>query len=247
MPHAYGAGNTIVEFALPETFGFCPDFPFVEDIDILVDINDAVFLPGDYLNDRPYNLNLLNEWTLLDRLDPAPGQSPPEYELYGHYESGTYYLKVKTDGTVIGPNTTIWLDTDQNPSTGHAIWAWLGGFDFNINVHSDGKPYLYTGAAAQSFVSGPLGHEYSGLNSVIEIALPEALIGTSVGDIDILMDINNAVFLPGDYANDPPNTLNSHGFSERTDFSKRVGIVFSQTTSDNFFNDKAYAQLFQAM
>ncbi|MDY6951314.1 MAG: hypothetical protein SWE60_07375 [Thermodesulfobacteriota bacterium] len=244
LVHAYGSGDTVVEIALPEALMGAS----VGDIDVFMDINDAVSLPADYANDLPYTLNLFSEWTSLDRLDLAPVQKQPGYELYGHYESGTYYLKIKTDGTPIGPNTTIWLDTDQDPGTGTGVWDWLGGFDFNINIYPfDSKPYLYTGAAAENYLTGPLVHAYGSGDTVIEIALPEALMGPSIGDIDILMDINDALLLPSDYVNFPPYTLTYQELPKRTDFSKRVGIVFSQTTSDHFFDDKAYAQLFQAI
>jgi len=244
LVHAYGSGDTVIEIALPEALMGAS----VGDIDIFMDINDAVSLPADYATDPPYTLNLFGEWSSLDRMDLAPVQKEPGYELYGHYESGTYYVKIKTDGTPIGPNTTIWLDIDQDPSTGNGIWGWLGGFEFKINIYPvDSSPYLYIPQDPADIYVSPLVHSYSSGNTVIEIALPEAPMGTAIGDIDILMDINDALFLPGDYTNYPPYTLTYQGLPERTDFSKRVGIVFSQTTSDNFFSDKAYAQLFQAM
>ncbi|MBK8431430.1 MAG: hypothetical protein IPL28_09140 [Chloroflexi bacterium] len=44
--------------------------------------------------------------------------------------------------------------------------------------------------------------------------------------------MNNAVFLPSDYSN-PPYTLLATPLPERTNFDKRVGIVYSQTTAEN--------------
>src|SRR5690349_10046542 len=94
----------------------------------------------------------LNDWTSADRLDSA-ATGIAGYQLYGRIEGGVLYFGLQTDGTSIGPNTTFWLNTDLSAATGYQIWGAYGGAEYNVNFGSDGKPYLYTGAAGQTLVS----------------------------------------------------------------------------------------------
>ena len=143
----------------------------------------------------------LTDWLPTERIDNLPGAGTPStaYQVYGKYAANTYLLAInKSDATapVIGTNTTIWLNTDQNTATGYQIWGFAGGAEYNINIDSNGVANLYTGADGQTFVSS--------LDSAIgtngwEVAVPTNLLGSPQA-IDVLADVNNAVFLPGSYS-----------------------------------------------
>ncbi len=58
-----------------------------------------------------------------------------------------------------------------------------------------------------------------------------------------LADINDTVFLPGDYANNSLK-ISSTDLPTRIDPNRRIAIVYSETSANNFFDKKAYGQLF---
>jgi len=66
-----------------------------------------------------------------------------------------------------GARTTIWLNTDRDPATGHQIFNSTGGAEYNIEIGVDGTPRLYTGAAGQTFVAD-LAYNYSADRKTIE-------------------------------------------------------------------------------
>ncbi len=145
----------------------------------------------------------LGEWAPSDRLNPID-PAPTDYGLYGHIEGGVAsFAFTAPAGTAIGTYTTLWLDTDANAATGYTIFGFYGGYDVNINIALDGKPYLYTGADGQNLVSGtPLTYAYNADHTVLEFSLPTAQIGGATS-LHLLADVNNAVFIPGDYAAGP--------------------------------------------
>lgn len=189
----------------------------------------------------------LSDWGERYRLDLGPVNGVSGYALYATYDPNTAdYLFAVRAPVAIGATTTLWLNTDQNPATGYQVSGFAGGAEFNINIFGDGQPYLYTGADGQIFTFGPLSHAYNAGNTIVEMAVPAAQLGGIATDIDIIADVNNAVFLPSDYIN-PPYTLLSTPLPERTNFDKRVGIVYSQTTAENFWDEKSYAQLYASV
>ncbi len=190
----------------------------------------------------------VNDWTEADRLDiPAPDGVVSGYQLYGRYENNSYKLMLKSSSQLIGAKTTIWLNTDQNPSTGYQVFGFAGGAEYNINFFTDGKPYLYTGASGENYVRGPLNYAVSanGAGSVLELEIPENFIGTPANGIKFLWDINDTVFLPTYYSSTNAYTLNKPQLKGPNE--KRVGIVFSQTTADRFWDSKNYSQLFMSV
>ncbi len=190
----------------------------------------------------------VNDWTEADRLDiPAPDSVVSGYQLYGRYETNSYKLMLKSSSQLIGAKTTIWLNTDQNPSTGYQVFGFAGGAEYNINFFTDGKPYLYTGASGENYVRGPLNYAVSanGAGSVLELEIPENFIGTPANGIKFLWDINDTVFLPTYYSSTNAYTLNKPQLKGPNE--KRVGIVFSQTTADRFWDSKNYSQLFMSV
>lgn len=197
----------------------------------------------------------LSDWTIQDRIN-FPLDLPPYlatgHELYGKYVSSpvpAYVIALKSSGAALGSNTTFWLNTDQDATTGHLVWDTYGGAEFFINLFSDSTPHLYD----QNFqwVSG-LEHAFSTDNKIIEIAIPATFIGitSSAQSINLLGDINDNEFLfPQDYPQGGQFTLagTTPSLPPRTDFTKRVGIVYSESTKNHFFGEKTYSQLFMSL
>src|SRR3569623_2003662 len=96
----------------------------------------------------------LTEWTGKDRRD-KPGISPTGYQVFGRVEGNSYVFALQAP-TAIGAATTFWLNTDQIAVTGFQIFGFASGAEYNVNFFTDNAPYLYTGAAGQSLVGGPL-------------------------------------------------------------------------------------------
>lgn len=198
----------------------------------------------------------LSDWTINDRIN-LPLDLPPHLAsgnaLYGKYigqSNAVYVIALKSTAATIGPNTTFWLNTDQDANTGYKIWGLYGGAEYFINIYTDSSAHLYN--SSFEWVAGPLDYAYSADNSTIEIAIPANLIPPTAEQqsINILGDINDTVFLfPQDYADGGQYLIPGlpEDLPPRTDFSKRVGIVFSETSKSQFFQEKAYSQLFMSL
>ena len=192
----------------------------------------------------------LDDWTQQDRLDLTSGSPVAGYELYGRYEDNAYKFAVVRKQGEIQAGTTIWLNTDQNADTGYQIFGSTGGAEFNVNLHSDNKPYLYTGAAAQNYVTGPLQHANVSSNggSVLELVIPEAQIGSPTSSaINLILDINDTDFLPSYYTDSNQYVLSKVDLPVQAKDGNRVAIIFSETSKNKFWGDKAYSQLFMSV
>lgn len=193
----------------------------------------------------------LNDWMPYERLDLVSSAVVQGYELYGRYEDNAYKFALHRIQGDIGVGTTVWLNTDQNVDTGYQIFGVTGGAEFNVNFHSDNKPYLYTGAAAESFVTGPLEHiiisDGQG-GTIVEFVIPEEQLGSpSASSINLVLDINNTVFLPSSYNDNNQYILNKETLPTQNKQGKRVGIVYSETSKNHFWGAKAYSQLFMSV
>jgi peptidoglycan/xylan/chitin deacetylase (PgdA/CDA1 family) len=232
-------------------------------LNALVDVNDTVFLPGDY-STTPYavtnvitlppaptvaygNISLdgsLADWKPVDRLDYLPSVAQTGYQFFGKSTVDGYVFAIDS-AIAVGSGTTIWLDTDQNKATGFQIFGTTptsAGAEYNINVAADGTAFLYTGAAAQNFVA-KVDSKLSADGKQWEVGVSKTLLPVTGAGINLLADVNNTVFLPSDY-NRSPLTISNTALPARTDFSKKVGIVYSETSANKFFDRKAYDQLF---
>jgi hypothetical protein len=196
----------------------------------------------------------LTDWSDSYRLDYLPGTGVEGYELYGKYTGDNYVFALKLDPTAtpinqIGTFTTFWFNTDQNTSTGYPIFGYAGGAEYNVNFFTDNQPYLYTGAAGEIFQMGPLAHAYNSDQTIVEFAVPANIIGNPSA-IDVYADVNDTTFLPKSYALDkytvssvPPDPLPT-----RTDpTNKKIGIVYSETSANQYFSKTAYSQLFMSI
>jgi peptidoglycan/xylan/chitin deacetylase (PgdA/CDA1 family) len=234
-------------------------------IDLLADINNQIFLPGDYSNPTKLtvsqagnsnptvvpkstygNINLngnLADWTAIDRLDIFASQQVSGYQVYGKNTADGYVFAINsTTSEAIGANTTIWLNTDGNKATGYQVFGSTVGAEYNINIAADGTPYLYGGVAGKTLI-GAVDFARSSDGKTLEVAIPKASMIANGTGIEAYIDINDRVFLPGDYASNSLS-VSSTSLPTRTNFSKRIAIVYSETSANKFFDKKAYNQLF---
>ena len=144
----------------------------------------------------------LVDWTAADRLETTVTQVLG-YQIYGRVENDTFYLALSS-ALPIGPNTTFWLNTDGNPTTGYQVFGAYTGAEFYINFDVDGVPHLYD-ALTNLVVDNPtypFTYALSADKLSLEIALPRSLLGPSVTSISFVADVNDngSAFLPGSYA-----------------------------------------------
>ncbi|MBD2546368.1 polysaccharide deacetylase family protein [Planktothricoides raciborskii] len=263
LNYAYDPTQKIVEFAVDSSLMNSVTNP--GKLDVLLDVNNAYFLPDDYAN-KKYTIGLtgntvtnygtialdgnLSDWKASDRLDSYPNNGVSGFEVYGKYDNNAYIFALKADNVSIGANTTFWLNTDQNTNTGYSIFgiSGVGGAEYNVNFAADNRPYLYSGADGQTLISGPLNYAYDPTQKIVEFAVDASLINQAnpATGLDLLVDVNNSYFLPDDYAS-KKYSINLNQLPVTTDSDRKIGIVFSQTSANNYFDQKAYSQLFMAM
>ena len=245
-------------------------------LDLYADVNNSVFLPSSY-DAFTYTVaaattpsgpivigsqtldGLLTDWTAASRID---GSSPVSgFEVFAKSTGDHYVFALKAPtGTTVGANTTFWLNTDRNVATGFDIFAGgpaEGGAEFNINFDALGTPYLYSGGAGQTLLSStPLAFARSVDGTTVEVAVAKSAIGSPAA-IDVLIDVNNTTFLPVSYTGNAYTVREPVTLPPRTDLSKKVAIVYSETTAARYFgdpslpnqkniNETAYSQLFMA-
>lgn len=203
IDYKIAAGGLSIEFAVPQALlGEA-----VTSVVLLADINNSVFLPPSYaaggyvltapvvVPEGPYD-GLLTEWTAAQRIDGAA--AVPGYELYGAVQNDSFVFGVRS-AVAIGAETTFWLNTDKDAATGHQIFGFAGGAEYNVNIGADGVARLYTGADGQTLI-GQIDHKIAADGLTMEFAVPRSLIGASVTAVSLLADINDAVFLPASFA-----------------------------------------------
>ena len=201
------------------------------------------------------------DWTSADGVD-RPGNTVPGYELFGKLVSdavlGDHYVigfeSTSASNLAIGANTTIWLNTDGNSATGYSPFGNVGAeYYVNWTVTALGAdPYLYD--ASGNLVSPtPLSYAVSTADGghSVELAIPRAFLtppgGSAPASIKFMADINDSVFLPGDYTNNPQYTITDPATLVEVDHAiKKIGIVWSETSANRYFSKTAYADLFMA-
>ena len=168
-------------------------------------------------------------------------------EIYARFEDSSYkFLIHDSSSSSIGEGTTFWLNTDNVLTTGEQVFGYAGGAEYNINFAADGQPYLYTGGAGETLVDGPLSvatvaDDFGG--TVLELELAASLVGSPSGEgITFILDSNNSSYFPRSYF---PNTNNYALLHEAE--TAPIAIVYSETSEAQFFDSKAYAQLYMSV
>ena len=260
------ASKSFVEFAIPlaqlQTFlGTTPT-----GANVYVDVNDQTFLPTSYAN-FAYPLHqgappvvvggvtldgALGDWTQANRIDPV-GTGVAGYEVYGRAGGDSFLLALKS-AVPIGAGTTFWLNADQNNATGYQIFGNAGGAEFAVEFTAAGTPSLYAVNAASgalTLVNGAIANGFSADRTVVEFAIQKTQVNAPL-ELNVLVDVNNTTFLPTSFAGAPSyEIVDTLALPPRTDFSKKVAIVYSATTAALFFglpdveaNLTGYSQLF---
>ncbi|MFI0845980.1 hypothetical protein [Mesorhizobium sp. IMUNJ 23232] len=248
ITYALSPDHLSLEIALPKAlFG-----PSVTSLGILADVNDAQFLPGAYASGY-YSLTdpsvpsqfdgNLNDWSQSQRLDHGTNVQAG-YEIYGKFANDAFVFGVKS-ALDIGVGTTFWFDTDGNTSSGHQIFGFALGAEFNINIGGDGVARLYSGDAGQTFV-GNIDYKVAVDGKSIEFELSKSLIGNGVNTVKMLADINDQQFLPADYSSQPFTVTDPASIPQPAGDGYKIAIVYSATTAQNYFSETAYSQLFMA-
>ena len=172
------------------------------------------------------------------------------YTMYGAFVAdptlGNNYVigidATSTSDPAIGAGTTIYLNTDQNTTTG-ANFTWAPnavGYEYYIqwvvDTTGSAQPYLYygSGALAGTQVSAtPLNYGVSG--GSLEVAIPQSLLTTTgvaggplPTNINFIADINGSStgYLPGSVVGSPQYTI--------TDTAAAAKVVGSITLDGNF-------------
>ena len=141
LDHAFAVDGSVMEVAVP--IALLADAP--ESVTVYADVNDQVFLPNDY-SLYAYTVSVpqgpitiggitldgdLSDWTAEDRLD-VPINGVDGYEVYGRFEGDTYLVALNS-AISIGGQTTLWLNTDGDATTGHQIFGFAGGAELTHN------------------------------------------------------------------------------------------------------------------
>jgi serralysin len=132
------------------------------------------------------------DWATTKRLD-EPANGIAGFAVFGKATEDAYVFAIQSP-IAIGKNTTIWLNTDDDASTGYQIWGWAGGAEYNVNFDAAGTPRLYGIDQVDD-----LAFAYSQDKTLIELIIPKALIGAPA-QVNALLDINDLTFLPTQYA-----------------------------------------------
>jgi hypothetical protein len=183
---------------------------------------------------------VLTDWVPSEQIDynDVPGA------IFYATSQGDNFDFALSSPVAIGPNSTFWFDTDQNPATGYQIFGFAGGAEYNLNIKSDGTAALYTGGAGETLVLDNIPIAYSADHTAVEFAIPKVALGNPEA-MNVLYDVNDNLFGPTNYSAQPYVAYNND--LVRTDPTHRIGIVFSQTTENNYFSKTAYAQLLMAV
>ncbi len=260
--YAYSANHQTVELSV-----LGRDIGNTQALSVYTDVNNTVYLPSSYSTNTyivkapviqsPVTVGAvtldgsLNDWKEAEHIDDvAPVNG---YEVYGKTTGDSYVFALKVPaGARIGANTTFWLNTDRNANTGYKIWGTSGGAEYNINFDAAGIPHLYTGAAGQTPVAATVQYGVSVDGTVVELAIKKSSINNPKA-VDVLVDVNESVYLPASYSGPQYTVIDAENLPPRTDFSKNVAIVYSDTTAARYFgnvdvnvNETAYSQLFMA-
>ena len=207
ISYALSSDGTVAELAVDASAIGSPSA-----VRVFADVNDSVFIPNSYTDANFLVGDVatpvvttggktldgdLSDWGAATRLD-TPALGVAGYALHGDLQESVYTFAISTDGTPIGANTTIWLDTDLDTSTGYLVWGWAAGAEYNINFGQDGIARLYSGAAGSVLIA-EISYALSSDGTVAELAVDASAIG-SPSAVRVFADVNDSVFIPSNFA-----------------------------------------------
>ena len=152
------------------------------------------------------------DWPASDMV-MTQGNTVTGYQIYGAFLNdatlgNTYVIGIDATGTtdpVIGASTIIYLNTDQNDTTGYSPFGDVGAeFEVQFSLDASGvlQPYLYsvtpTGVTTELNGGAPLDAGFSSNGESVELAIPQALLTPADGaaPTSINFAINGADALP---------------------------------------------------
>ena len=161
-------------------------------------------------------------------------------QIYGDVtEDGGVFAISST--TPIQQNTTVWLDTDLDRGTGVVVSPGLEGIEYRVEIGADGQARLYQGAdVSTATLVAELDTRYSADGKIVEFAIGNDVLAFE-DRVRIYSDLNDSVYLPGDYASGNLVAGDLPTLPDAPDL--KVGILYSETTSDYWFDKTAYGQL----
>src|SRR5690242_16131501 len=193
------------------------------------------------------------DWPATDMVmtaaNPATG-----YQVYGAFLNdatlgNTYVIGIDATAStdpVIGAGTIIYLNTDQNNTTGYSLsWTKVGA-EYEVQFARDTtgalQAYLYsvTPAGVTTLLNGgaPLNAGFSTNGESVELAIPQALLtpagGTAPTSINFAA-LNGTQGLPTDLAGSPEYTITDPATLLPRTATHRVAIVYSDTTAGLYF------------
>ena len=211
------------------------------------------------------------DWPAADSVMTS-GNTVAGYQVYGALLDdatlgNTYVIGIDATAATdqaIAANTFIYLNTDQNTTTGYDPFGDPVGAEYEVQFALGSnnvlQPYLYSvtsaGVATLLNSGAPLDYGISSNGESVELAIPQVLL-TPVGGVaptsisfDTLIN-NGAVALPGDFT-DAQYTITDPSTLVPVDHNvKKVGIVYSATTAALYFGggqagETAYSDLFMS-
>ena len=246
-------------------------------------INGSAGLPADLTNNPEYIIadpatvvppttignqitldGSFSDWPATDMV-MNPGNTVSGYQVYGALLNdatlGNTYV-VGLDATVgtdpaIGAGTVIYLNTDQNATTGYSPFGSVGAeyeVQFSYGSNAVLQPYLYsvTSAGVTTLLNGgaPLDFGVSSNGESLEVAIPRALLtpagGAAPTSINFASLINGVKGLPTDFSSNPEYTITDPATVVGRTPTHKVAIVYSDTSAARYFNQTAYSDLFMA-
>src|SRR5690348_10053317 len=139
-----------------------------------IKIGNRITLDGDF-----------SDWSLADLVE-RPVNSVADYQIYGALLDDasvkTYVIGIEaavaTD-PALAANTYIFLNTDQNTTTGTQVFGSTVGAEYSIQFILDAdsvlRPYLYDSAGTLLNNGAPLDFGVSVDGDSVEVAIPQAL------------------------------------------------------------------------
>ena len=136
----------------------------------------------------------IGDWAPSERIDSWQ-TGLVGYEIYGRATPDAFAIALKAP-VAIGANTTVWINTDADMTTGQRIWGFAGGAEYRVDFDANGRPQLF--AADGTLVAASLAYAYSPDHTTVELLVPKGLVGGG-SEISTLYDVNDSVFLPTRY------------------------------------------------